>query len=145
MRGRRGRPQAAAVVALLALLHLLRAFVVGLDLHYVGVLAALASAITFACAWQLARVDDTTSLLCGAAAALASFVAYTAALLFGLPGHATTRPAIGAVAVLIVSAVAAATCAVPLLADALTRPRRPRTRPHAPRAGKARATTGRVA
>lgn len=146
MRGRRGRPQTATLVAILALLHLVRSVVVGVDVYYIGVLSAVASAITFACAWQLARVDDDVSLSCGLAAALTSFSAYTAALLLGLPGYPATRPTLGAVAVLIASAGAAAVCAVPLLARlTVKRPRHLRTRPHAPRVAQAHAAAKRVA
>jgi NhaP-type Na+/H+ or K+/H+ antiporter len=144
MRGRRGRPQ-AAVLGLLALLHLVRAFVVGRDVHYVGLLSAVASAITFACAWQAAHEDDDVSLLCGTAAAVSSLCAYAAALWLGLPGHDTTPPTLAVVAVLVVSAVAACVCAMPLFAAAVRRPRRLRTRPHERRVAQAHAAAKRVA
>jgi hypothetical protein len=145
MRGLRGRPQAAAALTLLASFHLLRSIVVGLDVHYVGVLSGIAAAITFACAWQLARVDDDVSLMCGTAAALASFVAYTAALWLGLPGQDATHPTVVVVAVLVMSAVAAAMCGVPLVARVVRRPRRLRTRLPVHRVAQARAATKRVA
>jgi hypothetical protein len=102
-RGSHGRVVCVALCGALALVHAARVITVADDLPYLALLTAIVAVAATACAWQLARIDDTISWMCMAALGIILLAGYAFVLVFGLPGTSDNRATFGVVVSALIS------------------------------------------